>query len=66
MAGQLNSQARPASADRAWAAISRFYTNCKENKSGKKGDPKFKKQGRSVEYKQTGWKTFRSPKTERV
>jgi putative transposase len=28
-AGKLNSQARQASADRAWFAISRFYANCK-------------------------------------
>jgi putative transposase len=55
-AGQLNSQARQSSADRAWLAISRFYANCKEGKPGKKGFPNFKKRGRSVEYKQTGWK----------
>jgi putative transposase len=55
-AGKLNSQARQSSADRAWNGISRFYKNCRENKPGKKGYPKFKKRGRSVEYKQTGWK----------
>jgi len=55
-AGKLNSQARQSSADRAWNGISRFYANCKEGKPGKKGYPKFKKRGRSVEYKQTGWK----------
>ena len=33
----LNSQARQASADRAWFAISRFYDNCKSKKAGKKG-----------------------------
>jgi putative transposase len=55
-AGKLNSQARQSSADRAWNGISRFYKNCKEGKPGKKGYPKFKKRGRSVEYKQTGWK----------
>ncbi|WP_449419067.1 RNA-guided endonuclease InsQ/TnpB family protein [Phormidium nigroviride] len=55
-AGKLNSQARQSSADRAWNGISRFYRNCKEGKPGKKGYPKFKKRGRSVEYKQTGWK----------
>jgi putative transposase len=53
---KLNSQARQSSADRAWLAISRFYANCKESKPSKKGFPKFKKRGRSVEYKQTGWK----------
>jgi len=52
----LNSQARQASADRAWFAISRFYENCKSHKPGKKGYPKFQHDNRSVEYKQTGWK----------
>lgn len=55
-AGKLNSMARQASADRAWSAISRFYSNCKKKISGKKGFPKFKKRGHSVEYKTTGWK----------
>ncbi len=32
----LNSMAVQASAERAWAAISRFYDNCKSNKPGKK------------------------------
>ncbi len=48
--------ARQASADRAWAAISRFLSNCKKKIPGKKGFPKFKKRGHSVEYKTTGWK----------
>ena len=52
----LNSQARQASADRAWAAISRFYENCKHKKPGKKGYPRFQHDNRSVEYKTTGWK----------
>src|SRR6266480_1668757 len=52
----LNSQARQSSADRAWAAISRFYENCRNKKPGKKGYPKFQHDNRSVEYKQTGWK----------
>ena len=55
-ANRLNSQARQASADRAWFAISRFYENCKTKKPGKKGYPKFQHNNRSVEYKQTGWK----------
>ncbi len=55
-ANRLNSQARQASADRAWFAISRFYENCKQKKPGKKGYPKFQHDNRSVEYKQTGWK----------
>ncbi len=52
----LNSQARQAAADRAWAAISRFYENCRNKKPGKKGYPRFQHDNRSVEYKQTGWK----------
>lgn len=55
-AKRLNSQARQASADRAWFAIDRFYTNCREKKPGKKGYPRFQHDNRSVEYKQTGWK----------
>ncbi len=57
-AGKLNSQARQASAERAWSAISRFYDNCKKGKPGKKGFPRFKKYQThgSVEYKTTGWK----------
>jgi len=53
---RLNSQARQASADRAYFAISRFYENCKEKKPGKKGYPQFQHNNRSVEYKKTGWK----------
>ena len=52
----LNSQARQASADRAWFAIDRFYTNCREHRPGKKGYPRFRHNTRSVEYKVTGWK----------
>ena len=55
-ASSLNSQARQASADRAWFAIARFYDNCKSQKPGKKGYPQFQHDNRSVEYKQTGWK----------
>ncbi len=54
-AKKLGSQARQSSAERAWSSISRFYDNCKKKVSGKKGFPKFKKRGHSVEYKQTGW-----------
>jgi putative transposase len=52
----LNSQARQASADRAWCAISRFYDNCQQKKPGKKGYPRFQHDNRSLEYKTTGWK----------
>lgn len=57
-AKQLNSMARQSHAERAWAAISRFFDNCKKKKPGKKGFPKFKKNQRrgSVEYKTSGWK----------
>lgn len=57
-AKQLNSQARQASAERAWSGIARFYDNCKKQIPGKKGYPRFKRpQTRaSVEYKLTGWK----------
>jgi putative transposase len=55
-ADELNSMARQSAAERAWSAISRFYDNCKKNKPGKKGFPKFKKNCRSVEYKTSGWK----------
>jgi putative transposase len=55
-ARSLNSQARQASADRAWFAISRFYDNCKNHKPGKKGYPRFQHDNHSIEYKTTGWK----------
>jgi putative transposase len=51
----LNSMAVQASAERAWAAISRFYENGKSKKPGKKGFPRFQKDNRSVEYKTSGW-----------
>ncbi|MDJ0726989.1 MAG: transposase [Prochloraceae cyanobacterium] len=54
-AKKLNSQARQASAERGWAAIKRFYDNCKNPAIKKKGYPRFKK-SRSVEYKTTGYK----------
>jgi putative transposase len=37
-ADKLNSQARQSAAERAWAAISRFYENCKKKVSGKKAE----------------------------
>ncbi len=55
-ANQLNSQARQSSAERAWSGIAKFFDNCQKNKPGKKGYPKFKKRGHSVEYKTSGWK----------
>ena len=58
-ASKLNSQARQASAERAWQSIKRFYDNCKNPLIKKKGYPKFKK-SRSVEYKTTGYKLSKS------
>ncbi len=55
-ANNLNSMARQAAAERAWASITRFYDNCKKKVVGKKGFPSFKKDNRSVEYKASGWK----------
>jgi putative transposase len=53
---KLNSMARQAAAERAWAAITRFYRQCKTKKPGKKGYPRFQRDCRSVEYKTSGWK----------
>ncbi|AFZ44584.1 transposase, IS605 OrfB family [Halothece sp. PCC 7418] len=55
-ANKLNSSARQSAAERAWASISRFYSNCKKKISGKKGYPQYQKNNRSVEYKKSGWK----------
>jgi putative transposase len=52
----LNSHACQASVENVERAISRFFDNCKKNKPGKKGYPRFKKDNRSVEYKTSGWK----------
>lgn len=54
-ARKLNSTAVQAAGERAWAAISRFYDNCKKGVKPV-GYPRFKKNVRSVEYKQSGWK----------
>ena len=56
-ANKLNSMARQASAERAWASISRFYDNVKKGVKDKKVSfPSFQKDCRSVEYKTSGWK----------
>jgi putative transposase len=55
-ANKLNSMARQAAAERAWASISKFYDNCKKQVPGKKGFPTFQKDCRSIEYKTSGWK----------
>ena len=54
-AARLNSMARQAAADRAWQSVARFYKNCREQKLGKKGYPRFQKDNRSAEYKTSGW-----------
>src|SRR5260370_12241721 len=51
---RLNSQARQAAADRAWAAIIRFYANCTPQRPGQKRYARFPHDFRSVEYKGTG------------
>jgi len=45
-------------AERTWAAIARFYDNCKSGKAGKRGYPNYKRyQTRlSAEYKTSGYK----------
>ena len=52
----LNSSACQAAIERAYSAIARFYSNCKNSIPGNKGYPQFKKNCRSVEYKTSGWK----------
>jgi len=52
----LNSHACQIAVERAYSAITRFYSNCKKSVPGKKGYPKFKRDCRSVEYKTSGWK----------
>jgi len=53
----LNSTARQAAVERAWSGISRFY-------KGLAKKPKFQKNNRSFEFKQSGWKL--SPDYKRV
>jgi putative transposase len=61
---KLGAMARQASAERAWAAISRFYDNVKKGIKGKKvGFPRFQKDCRSVEYKTNSWKLSNNRKT---
>lgn len=61
-ADELNSMDRQAAAERAWAAIARFYDNSKKFVKGNIGFPKFKKHTRSVEYKTSGWKLSKNRK----
>ena len=52
----LNSTACQAAVERVLRAVNKFFDNCKQKVKGKKGYPKFQKNNRSVEYKQSGWK----------
>ena len=52
----LNSHACQVGIERILRAINRFFDNCKQNRPGKKGYPRYKKNSRSVEYKISGWK----------
>ncbi|MGB3509919.1 MAG: transposase [Microcoleaceae cyanobacterium] len=56
----LNSHACQASVENVERAIHRFFDNCQKKKPGKKGYPRFKKNCRSLEYKQSGWKLHSS------
>jgi putative transposase len=63
-ANKLGAMARQASAERAWASISRFYENVKKGIKGKKvGFPSFQKDCRSVEYKTNSWKLAEDKKS---
>ena len=55
-AKDLNSHACQTAVERVLRAINRFYENCRNNKPGMKGYPRFKHNTRSVEYKVSGWK----------
>ena len=55
-AKDLNSHACQTAVERVLRAVNRFFDNCRNNKPGKKGYPRFKHNIRSVEYKVSGWK----------
>lgn len=52
----LNSHATQVAVERVLKAINRFFANCKKQVKSKKGNPKFQKNNRSVEYKKLGGK----------
>jgi len=64
-ARNLNSMARQAAADRGWSSIKNFYDAVKNGNNPGEHYPKFRKTGRSVEYKTTGWKLDKSCKSIR-
>ena len=55
-AKELNSHACQTAVERVLRAVNRFFDNCRNNKPGKKGYPRFKHNTRSCEYKVSGWK----------
>lgn len=48
-ANKLNLMARQASAEKAWAAIKRFYDNCRAKQSVKKGFPRLQNGKKALE-----------------
>lgn len=64
-AKELNSHACQTAVERVLRAVNRFYENCRQNISAKKGYPRFKHNTRSVEYKVSGWKLSECPKAYR-
>ncbi len=56
-ANNLNSMARQAAAERAWAAISRFYDNCKRKVVGKKAHESAVRQSKTPQNSRKGAKS---------
>ncbi|MHC5719823.1 MAG: RNA-guided endonuclease TnpB family protein, partial [Nostoc sp.] len=57
-ASKLNSMARQAAAERAWASISRFYDNCKKKILGKKAENAVLVSDQVERFSKTGYPTF--------
>ncbi len=57
-ADKLNSSARQASAERAWAAITRFYENCKKKISGSKAENAVLGSPQGKQFSKTGYPQF--------
>jgi putative transposase len=58
-AARLNSQARPAAASRAWAAVSRFNENCRTTTLARRATLSSSAIAARWEYKETGWRLLR-------
>ncbi|PSF32482.1 transposase [Aphanothece hegewaldii CCALA 016] len=58
-ANELNSQARQASAERAWSSISRFFENCKKKVSGKKAENAVLGSPQVKQFSKTGYPKFK-------